>query len=146
MLAPMQIDVISVTPSGFVMMQRDLAPLGYGTVLGHHAKWWRGVRYFHSYGSLHEIESVEPERRLGPISTFLAKALYNPRIRIRCKYRRIGNYRLEELRAAVAIAIEKDRNVLTRFEEAKVLLEMLAAAESFREIVAVLRRGLEKSA
>src|SRR6188768_964762 len=97
--------VILVGPSGWASLKAELATRERHTALGYHKRWWNGVRFFHSDGVVYEIESAEPERRLGRLSKILATTVYNPWLWLKYTYRKVGEYSVEELRDAVAAAI-----------------------------------------
>jgi hypothetical protein len=134
--------VILVGPNGWASLDDDLHVNGRQTALGYHKRWWSGVRFFHSDGSVYEIESAEPERPLGAVSKALAMTVYNPWLQLKYKYREISRYSVEELRSAVAQAIREDDDVLTQFEDENELIRQLSAAEDFHAVASVIRRGI----
>jgi hypothetical protein len=81
---------------------------------------------------------VTPERPLGGLSRVLAATVvYNPIIRVKCQYRSLGPYTLDELKEAFAAAIAADDDSLTQFHEAEELLARLRRAASFADVVAI---------
>lgn len=134
-------NVVAVGPNGWADVKEQLETSGRHTALGFHKAWWRGVRFFHRDGSVYEVESAIPERRLGLISKVLAYTVFNPRLSIRYQYRRGAPYELSALAGAVAEAIEKDDDILTQFAEREDVLAEVRAATSFDAVVAVFLHG-----
>ncbi len=133
------ISVISIGPDGWTDTRPTLASVDSTSTYALHRRWWRGVIFFHQDGNRYEVAVAEGQRPLSLLSRVLAATVYNPRIMVLYEYRQLGPYRVDELRRAVVDAIDKDDDVLTQFHTADELKPRLSRAESFGDVVNVLR-------
>ena len=131
-------NVIVVGPKGYAEVRDELAEQRSNSALSFHTRWWDGVLFFHRDGNAYEVEQALPEKRLGALSSFLARTIYNPTVTVRYRYRSSGPYSVDELRAAVQGAIGEDDDVLTQFRERAELMALLTQSQSFDDIASVL--------
>jgi hypothetical protein len=87
------------------------------------------------------IRDVLPSRRFGPIRRFLARTIYNPRLQVRLEYEKPVPFLLEELKDQIAAAVAADEDILTQFHEASTITAWLRRANTFADVVQVLRRA-----
>ena len=132
------ISVIFVGEDGWTDTARELPEERATSAHGFHKPWWRGVKLYHRNGYVYEVESAKSEEPLAPMSKLLAATIYNPTFSVQYAYRSTGFYKLDDLKAALTAAIDKDDDILTQFHEADELREMVAKATSFDDLVEVL--------
>jgi len=133
------VSVICVSNDGWVEVGSSLLSERQTTAAAFYKSWWCGVRFFHRDGRCFEITSAVPGRALTSLSRILAKTIYNPKFSVRYEYRARGDYRLSELQHALVEAIDRDDDVLTQFHDAEELKRRLSQAQSFDDVVGVLR-------
>lgn len=66
---------------------------------------------------------------------FLAKTVYNPSFDVTLFWKKIGTYKLTELKAKIKTCIEKDDDILTQFIEADFLMHIVEHSTDFTELV-----------
>jgi hypothetical protein len=132
------ISVIFVGEDGWTDTARELPEERATSAHGFHKPWWKGVKLYHRNGYVYEVESAKSEEPLAPMSKLLSATIYNPTFSVQYAYRSTGFYTLDDLKAALTAAIDKDDDVLTQFHEAEELRDMVAKATSFDDLVEVL--------
>ncbi len=71
---------------------------------------------------------------------FLAKTIYNPIYDVTLVWKKIGIYKLEELKTKIKICIDKDDDVFTQFVEADFFKNMIDNSSSFNELINTLNK------
>jgi hypothetical protein len=131
-------NVVVVGPKGYAGVREALEGTGLNSTLSYYRRWWTGVRFYHRDGNAYEVENGSPERPLGVLARLLALTIYNPKVKVKYRYRPSGPYSLDELRAAVGKAIAEDDDILIQFRERHELMSLLGQAQSFDDVVSVL--------
>jgi hypothetical protein len=135
----MFISVILVGQDGWIDTTENLEVERTTSAYGFHKPWWKGVSFFHRDGMRYEVLTATPSRSLLPLSKLLAATIYNPKLTVQYEFRSVGPYEIDDLKQAVADAIDKDDDILTQFHEADELKELLAEAKTFDRVLKVLR-------
>ena len=105
------------------------------TVYGYYRQWWAELVYFHRDGHTYTVLTVRPPRPLGALSRALSTTFYNPTLGFAIEYARGSRYTSDDLRSAIAKAIERDDDIITQFREPEELLALAAAAQSFDDFL-----------
>ena len=71
---------------------------------------------------------------------FLAKTVYNPSFNVTLFWKKVGAYKLTELKAKIINCIEKDDDILTQFVEADFLMYKVEHSTGFAELVSLLNK------
>jgi hypothetical protein len=66
---------------------------------------------------------------------FLAKTIYNPSFEVTLFWKKIGTYKLTELKTKIKNCIEKDDDILTQFVEADFLKYKIETSIDFAELI-----------
>ena len=135
----MFISVILIGPDGWIDTTESLEVERTTSAYGFHKPWWKGVSFFHRDGMRYEVLTATPSRSLWPLSKLLAATIYNPKFTVQYEFRSIGPYEVDDLKQAVADAIDNDDDILTQFHEADELKELLAEARTFDAVLKLLR-------
>lgn len=135
----MVISVIMIGEDGWTDTAESLEVERTTSAYGFHKPWWKGVTFFHRDGMRYEVLTATPTRSLPPLSKLLAATIYNPRFTVQYEFRSVGPYEIDDLKQAVADAIDKDDDILTQFHEVDALKELLADAKTFDGVVKLLR-------
>ena len=133
----MVINVIMLGENGWTDTAESLEVERTTSAYGFHKPWWKGVSFFHRDGTRYEVLTATPTRWMPP--KFLALTIYNPSIVVQYDYRSVGQYEVDDLKQALADAIDRDDDILTQFHEADELKELLANAMTFDGVLKVLR-------
>ena len=133
----MVINVIMLGENGWTDTAEALEVERTTSAYGFHKPWWKGVSFFHRDGTRYEVLTATPTRWMPP--KFLALTIYNPSIVVQYDYRSVGQYEVDDLKQALADAIDRDDDILTQFHEADELKELLANAKTFDGVLKVLR-------
>ena len=133
----MVINVIMIGDNGWTDTAESLEVERTTSAYGFHKPWWNGVTFFHRDGTRYEMLTATPTKWMPP--KFLALTIYNPSILVQYDYRSVGPYEVDDLKQALADAIDRDDDILTQFHEADELKELLANARTFDGVLKVLR-------
>ena len=133
----MVISVIMIGQDGWIDTAGSLEVERTTSAYGFHKPWWKGVSFFHRDGTRYEMLTATPTQWMPP--KFLAVTVYNPSVLVRYDYRSVGPYEVDDLKQAVADAIDKDDDILTQFHEADELKELLADVKTFDGVLKLLR-------
>lgn len=66
---------------------------------------------------------------------FLAKTIYNPSFNVSLSWKKIDNYKLDELKTKIINCIEKDDDILTQFVEADFFISKIENSINFSQLV-----------
>jgi hypothetical protein len=135
----MFISVILIGQDGWTDTAESLEVERMTSAYGFLKPWWKGVSFFHRDGTRYEVLTATPSRRLPPMAKLLAATIYNPRFTVQYEFRSVGPYEIDDLRQAVADAIDRDDDILTQFHEADELKERLAEVKTFDGVLKLLR-------
>ncbi|MDG4715527.1 hypothetical protein [Winogradskyella marincola] len=94
--------------------------------------------YVEIYSSEMEILNLEQKTdkfKNTKWNRFLAKTVYNPSFDVTLLWKKIGTYKLTELKAKIKVCIEKDDDILTQFVEADFLMHKVEHSTDFTELV-----------
>ena len=133
----MFISVLMIGQDGWTDTAESLEVERTTSAYGFHKPWWKGVSFFHRDGTRYEVLTATPTRWMPP--KILAATIYNPRCIVQYEFRSAGPYELDDLKQAVADAIDKDDDILTQFHEADELKERLADVKTFDGVLKLLR-------
>ena len=133
----MVINVIMIGDGGWTDTAESLEVERTTSAYGFHKPWWKGVTFFHRDGTRYEMLTATPAQWMPP--KFLALTIYNPSVLVRYDYRSVGPYEVDDLKQALADAIDQDDDILTQFHEADELKELLGNAKTFDGVLKVLR-------
>jgi len=78
--------------------------------------------------------------KANPGSSHSANTVYNPTRRVPVIRERAGEYSLTDLKARIARCVARDEDILTQFMEASEINDQRGRAETFRDVVALMRR------
>lgn len=133
------ISVILVGDNGFTDLAPDLPAERATSAHAFHKEWWKGVTLYHRNGYKYEVEKATTEEPLPAFSKLLSATVHNPTVSVQYEYQSTGFYQLEELKKAVHDAIARDSDVLTQFHSAEFLIERVDKADTFDDVIEVLR-------
>jgi hypothetical protein len=100
--------------------------------------YWDRLTLFDSDGFAWSVASVTPA--LSRLRRFLARTVYNPRLKVSIEFDEARPYQFDELRAKLTDLVSRDDDVLTQFIEQDELNALIRDAASFKELLAALRR------
>ena len=126
---------------GYVELHEGLPTLVTATLLALLRGYWLRSRI---YGEGGEMWRVMPAPTAIPRPSLLLRLLvntvYNPIRSVPVVCERAGDYGLSELKARITSYVARDDDILTQFMEASEIQSELGRAETFRDIVALVKR------
>ena len=133
----MFVSVLMIGQDGWTDTAESLEVERTTSAYGFRKPWWKGVSFFHRDGTRYEVLTATPTGWMPP--KILAATIYNPTMIVRYDFHSLGPYEIDDLKQAVADAIDKDDDILTQFHEADELKELLADAKTFDGVLKLLR-------
>ena len=132
-------EFLVVAEDGYVdlwlVVPERLTVTAYALVREGYKSWW----IYGPAGEVRRIEALVPIRPVGRLARVLAYTVYNPRLETTVTYAPPRAYALQDLKAALRRAVDKDDDVLTQFCEPDELRRQIDAASTYAELVNVVR-------
>ena len=111
-----------------------------GKVYGLFNNFYTGFTAYDKDGICWKIDQVKTSYPINVLTKFLAFTIYNPSVNILLSWKKKGDYEIVDLKKIVNKQIDKDDDVLTQFEDSKVIQEAIRQAASFEELVSALNK------
>ena len=130
---------IEANQDGYLAAYDQLPELTQTNLLAIVQRFWEKSDVFAQDGTRFRVEPESPIKPPTTMEKVLASTL-NPMRRIAFKHVSNGTYRIEELKTRIEECVKKDDDILTQFMERSKILELLANANSFEEIFALVKK------
>jgi hypothetical protein len=89
-------------------------------------------------GQMWKVDKVGSNYKINGLTKFLAYTIYNPQIKVSIIWTKIGNYQLSDLKEDIVKQLNRDDDIITQFNSAKLLREKIENCISFDSIVKTL--------
>ena len=115
-------------------LRQDYHTRAYALVNG----YWDRLTLYDSAGLAWSVSEVTPP--ISPLARFLARTVYNPRRMVRITFREPRPFQLDELKEQLTDLVNRDDDVLTQFIDPDDLNTLIRNSQSFKDLLAELRR------
>ena len=109
------------------------------SLYGYTKGFWKSIKIFDAKGMEWSIEEAVPTRKVNVIERILAPICYNPKIKVKLKFKNPKPYVLEKIKKGIVKIVKNDDDVYTQFTEGKDIIEKINVANTFLEIIDILK-------
>jgi hypothetical protein len=95
-------------------------------------------------GGLWKVDKVNSSFKVNGLSKFLAYTVYNPKVKVTIEWRKITDYKLDDLKKDINKQVDRDDDILTQFEEGEIIKEQVEKCDSFDNIIKTLEKYVFK--
>lgn len=131
---------VALGPGGVVEIWGDLPETQETTAYSFTTGYLTDVRLYGENG-LFKIRTATPFPPQGAFRRFLARTIYNPRIKVRLEYEQPSAYTLSDLKTQILACLSLDDDVLTQFHDAATIARWIENATTFSGLVEALQRA-----
>lgn len=100
---------------------------------------WKSIKIYDAKGMEWSIKEAAPTRKINIIERILAPICYNPKIKVKLSPKKLKPYSLEKIKKSIVKIIKNDDDLYTQFTEGKDIIKRVNAANSFLEIINILK-------
>ena len=95
-------------------------------------------------GQLWKVDKVDSNFKLNGLTKFLAHTVYNPKIKVTIFWTKIADYKLDDLKKDIYKQVDRDDDIITQFEEGKIIKGKIENCDSFDSIIKTLDKYIFK--
>jgi hypothetical protein len=136
--------ILTDNSTGYLDLLDDSETLTNSNVLGLIKGVHKNFVAYDQDGFLWQVAKVNSKHKLNGLTRFLAYTVYNPQIKVSLTWRKIGDYKIDDLKQEIKSHLDKDDDILTQFVEEDIIKDRISKCDTFDKIVDTLNKYIFK--
>ncbi len=125
---------------GYLQILHDDNEISKGTLFAFVRGFYHTITSYDRFGNIWKVVDIESKYKKNWFTIFLAYSFFNPRIKIKYKWKKTKKYEIEDLLNKIINYINRDDDILTQYNEKKDLIYVIKKADSFDNIINTIQK------